>query len=443
MSTHAIVIGASMAGLMAAKVLAGPFDRVTVIERDLLPAGPVLRKGAPQAAHAHTLLIRGKQILEGLFPGLTADLLEHGAVESDSAAQILWHQQGVFKGRSRSGLITTTMTRALLEWQVRAHLLQDPKVTLLDGHRVTGLIATDDRSRVTGIQLEPVDRSAPMQRLNADLVVDAGGRGTRAPQWLAELGYPRVPVTEIKTDIAYSSRHFIYHGPAPDWNICLLVQQAPGPRAGVLFRIEGDRWLLTMQTMLGDEPPTDEAGFMAFARSLPAPQIAQWLAQAEPVSEIVAHRTPSNLRRHYEQMARFPDGLVILGDASTSFNPRYGQGMTTAALGVEALSARLQTDDHRMPGFSGRYQAALAKAIALPWQASTGEDLAFPKVEGRRTPAVKVMNWYMRRLIRLTAVDHEALVSFLRVVHLLAPAGELFKPRLVWKVLTMRDSVES
>lgn len=435
--SHAVVIGGSMAGLMAARVLADHFDHVTIIERDRLPDGPLSRKGVPQAFHAHTLLIRGKQILEELFPGLSADLAMHGAVESDSSADLLWHQHGVYKLRTPSGLIATSMSRPLLEWRVRAHLMRLAGVSLVQGYRVTGLHATPDKTRVTGVGLEPVDGSGSATSLPADLVVDAGGRGTRAPQWLADLGYGAVPVTEIKTNVSYASRYFRFAGPvAPDYNMCLLMDQPPGgTRVGVLFRVEGNRWLLTLQAMLDDAVPADEEGMLAFARSLPGPQIAQFLEQAVPESEIQAHRTPTNLRRHYERMARFPDGLVVLGDACTSFNPRYGQGMTTAALGALALRDTLDaTGELSAPGFSVRFQRALAKAIALPWQASTGEDLAFPQVAGKRPPGAGLINWFMRRVIRLGSRDREALVGFLKVVHLLQAPTALMRPRLLWRV---------
>jgi 2-polyprenyl-6-methoxyphenol hydroxylase-like FAD-dependent oxidoreductase len=430
-----------MAGLMAARVLTDHFDQVTVVERDHLPAGAAGRKGVPQAFHAHTLLIRGKLILEELFPGLSADLTWHGAVESDSSSDLIWHQHGVYKMRTPSGLVATSISRPLLEWRVREALLREPKVRLLEGHRVTGLVATPSRDRVVGVEVEPVDASVPVDAtlLQADLVVEAGGRGTRAPQWLEELGYGPVPVTEIRTNVAYSSRYFRLAGPAPDFNMCILMDQPPKTRVGVLFKVEGDRWLLTLQTMLDDTAPKDEEAMIAFARSLPGPQIARFLEQAVPDSDIQAHRTPTNLRRHYEQMARFPEGLVVLGDACTSFNPRYGQGMTTAALGVVALRECLDAAGEGVPaagapGFALGFQKALARAIALPWQASTGEDFAFPQVVGRRAPGSGLINWFMRRIIRLTAVDRDALVGFLKVVHLLQPPTALLRPRLLWRV---------
>ncbi|HWI65225.1 MAG TPA: FAD-dependent oxidoreductase, partial [Symbiobacteriaceae bacterium] len=197
----AVVIGGSMAGCMAARVLAGQFERVLVIERDVLPAGPELRKGAPQGAHTHALLLRGLQTMERLFPGLTADLTEAGAILADATADFAWYQHGVFKGRWQSGRPPMiSMTRPLLEWKLRSRLEAVPNVAILPGTRVLSLITTADRSRVTGVRVEPVDESAPAHEVAADLVVDASGRGTRAPQWLEELGYPSVPMTEMKTD---------------------------------------------------------------------------------------------------------------------------------------------------------------------------------------------------------------------------------------------------
>ncbi|MDB4894797.1 MAG: hypothetical protein JWN15_1059 [Firmicutes bacterium] len=437
LGSHAVVIGGSMAGLLAARVLANRFERVTVIERDELKNEPVVRKGAPQANHAHALMIRGQQIMERLFPGLTQDLIAAGADYSDSARDSRWYQHGVIKGRFDSGLMALSMSRALLEWQVRTHLLRLPNVQLVSGLRVTGLVTDASRTAVTGINVQPVQGGLPETLLAADLVVDASGRGTRTPGWLQELGYGEVPVTELKLDVAYASR--IFHWPAsrPDWHLRLQFEERPSTRICVMLPLEGNRWLVTLQTMFGDACPTDEAGFMAFIRDLSEPDIHEVLSRCEPEGPIMAYRIPSSLRRHYERMARFPEGLMVLGDAACSFNPRYGQGMTTAAMGAEALEqALLEQGNGRLEGLSRRFQQRLAKVIELPWQAGTSEDLAYPEAEGARPVGAGLINWYMRRMIRLGSRDREAAISFLRVLHLLRPISEVFRPRVLLRVLT-------
>ncbi len=432
---HAVVIGGSIAGLAAAGVLARHFDQVTVVERDTLPEGPHLRKGVPQAVHAHTLLIRGQQILEGIFPGLTADLLAAGAVASDTVRDAAWYQHGTFKLQTESGLPAITMSRALLEWKVRSHLVALPNVRLRQGQRVLDLLATEDRSRVTGLRVEPVDGSSAPEALAADLVVEAGGRGTRAPQWLAGLGYGDVPVSEVKVNVAYASRLYKLPETGRNWKLLLTFASAPSTRIGVLFPLEDGQWLVTLQAMLGDAPPTDDEGFLEFARSLPVPDLYETLQAGEPLGPAVAHRAPSTVRRHYERMARFPEGFLVVGDAVCSLNPRYGQGMTAAALGAETLAQCLQTQSPSH-GFAQRFQRALAKAVDLPWQASTGEDFAYPQTEGKRPPGVGLINWYMRKVIRLASRDAEAVLAFYQVVHLLKPVSILLRPAMVWKVLT-------
>lgn len=436
---QAVVIGGSLSGLMAARVLADQFDQVTVIERDMLPDGPAERKGVPQGPHAHTLLIRGQQIMAELFPGLTADLAALGAVRVDSGADIVWHQHGVVKARWQTGLDALSLTRPLLEWQVRLHVQKTPNIRLLTGYRVLDLLTDATKQKVAGVRFEPVDRKGAVMLLEADLVVDAGGRGSRAPQWLEAMGYPSVPVTELKVNVVYASR--LYKAPSvqPGFKMLLQMAEAPSTRIAVLFPVEGDRVLVTAQAMLGDEPPTDEAGFLAFLRTLPLPETYELAKSAEPLSPIIPGRAAASVRRHYERLTRFPDGFVVVGDSVAAFNPRYGQGMTAAALGVEALQRCLGQAGALEPGFSLRFQKELARAIDLPWQASTGEDLAYPATEGERPYIAPVVNWYMRRVVRLCAHDQEVHLAFLKVVHLLRPMTDLVRPSLLWKVLTLRE----
>ncbi|HLN62916.1 MAG TPA: FAD-dependent oxidoreductase [Symbiobacteriaceae bacterium] len=435
---QAIVIGGSIAGLTAARVLADHYERVLIIERDDLPDGATVRKSAPQGAHTHALLARGLRTLERLMPGLTRDLVEQGAVECDTTADFAWYQHGVFKGRWPSGQPALSMTRPLLEWRMRIHVLATPNITLMAGHRVVSLITTADRTRITGVRAGAVDGpEGAVRELEADLVVDATGRGSRVPGWLEELGCGAVPVTEIKSDVRYVSRIFRNKGPAPDFKLGLFQDDFPSTHLGAAFRVESDACSVTLQTMLGEEVPNTEAGFLAYARSIAVPHLAQLLEQSEPLSPLLFYRIPSNLRRHYERMARFPDGLAIIGDAATAFNPRYGQGMAAAVLGAEVLEQSLKEPAFGGPGSGQRFQKALAKAMDLPWEMSAGEDLPF--LEKSLPLSARFAGWYVRRLLRLCSVDREAVVAFAGVMHLLRPMSDLFRPRLLWKVLTLNE----
>src|SRR5215813_14255611 len=116
---HAIIIGASMAGLLAGRVASDHFEQVTIIERDLLPAGAQARKGVPQGHHAHVILSNGSMILEDLFPGLFASLIESGAVKTDAAADFGWYQFGTWRSQVQSGVPVYCLSRPLLESRVR------------------------------------------------------------------------------------------------------------------------------------------------------------------------------------------------------------------------------------------------------------------------------------------------------------------------------------
>lgn len=426
---RAVVIGGSVAGMAAARVLVNHYNEVIVIERDKLPDGPEHRKGVPQARHIHALLLRGKHVLEGIFPGLFADLVENGAVAADTAADLLWHHCGVYKKRFQSGLETYFMSRPFLEWKVRQHLLKRSNVQIQDGTEVTRLTHDRINGRVLGVELESG------QQLTADLVVDASGRGSRVPLWLQGLGYPTVQADEVKINIRYASRAYRMPERLPDWKATILTSDSPRPRSGLILPMEGNRWIVGLQGYFGDQPPTDEAGFLEFARSLPTPDLYEAIREAEPLSEAVPGGLPSHLWRRYEQMARFPEGLIALGDAVCSINPVFASGMSLAAVGAETLAGCLKQGG---PDLSRRFQRALAKALDGAWQGATGDDLKFPETEGKRAPGLGFINWYARRIARASAHDQDTALRFIKLMHLLEGPGVLFAPRTVLKALTAR-----
>lgn len=435
---HAIVIGGSMAGLMTARVLAGRFDQVTLIERDLLPEAPAARKGVPQGQHVHALLKRGEEILESLFPGVMETLIADGAVPMDMG-QMRWHHCGVWKTNFNSPLRTTALTRPFLEAEVRRRVRALPNVRFLDGCEVLRLLTAEGaEARVVGVQLRHRE-SGTEEPLQAALVADTAGRGSHTPRWLEELGLGRPEESQIKIQVGYATLVLRRppRGPqdAPHRPIYIVGDAPQSRRAGVMMPIEGGRWMATLVGMLGDHPPTDLAGFLAFARSLPADDLHQALREAEPVGEIVAYKFPANLRRHYERLPRFPDGLVVLGDSACSFNPFYGQGMTLAALGATALDDCLREAAPHLGGLSRRFQRALARLTDAPWEMTTGEDLRFPEVAGRRPLGFALMQGYLRRLHLLTATDAQVLAAFHQVMHLLQPPTTLLRPWVLLRVL--------
>ncbi len=420
---RAVVIGASMAGLSATAVLASRFDTVVVVERDAMAGHPADRKGVPQGRHAHGLLPSGLARLEGWFPGLTAEMVAAGAHLVD-IGEAVWHQGG-YRRRFPTGIRAPLASRALLEHQVRRRALALPNVTLRAAG-VTGLTTSTDGVTVTGVTLD--DGST----LAADLVVDTSGRQGRSLLWLAELGYEAPPVSEVRIDVAYASR--VYHrDPAQvtEWEFALVLAGPPTGRQGVAFPLEGDRWMVTLAGMHGERPPTDEAGFLAFARALPSTEIADVIESARPAGPIVTHRLPSNQRRHVERLRRVPGGLVMLGDAVCSFNPTYGQGMTTAALQAEALGRALDTVgtlDSRLVKAAYR---RLARAVSPAWQMTTGADFSLPATHGPKAPGTDLLNRYMPHVFRAAQMSDKVSLRVVEVTTLLRPAPTLLTPAMM------------
>jgi 2-polyprenyl-6-methoxyphenol hydroxylase-like FAD-dependent oxidoreductase len=419
-----------MGGLLAARALSEVYDTVTVVERDVLEDGPVARRGVPQGRHAHGLLARGREVLEDFFPGFTDELVGLGAPTIDLQAGFRWINGGRLLCQEPSGLLGLGVSRLLLEARVRARVLALPSVRLLDGRNATGLAGTPDRRQVTGLRLLGRAGDAAEETLPADLVVDASGRGTRGPQWLEELGYPAPTVDEVHVGLTYASRSYRREPGSPAG--VAIGGTVANPRGGVMIPQEGNRWIVSIGGMLGDAAPLDHDGFTAFAATLPSPAIHEVIRDAEPLSDAVRFRYPASRRRRYERMPALPERYLPFGDAISSFNPVYGQGMTVAALEAVALRAAL---DGGETGLSRRFLRAAARLVDNPWDISVGADLRFPDVEGRRTAKVRAVNGYLERLH--VAAEHDPAVgrAFLRVVNLVDGPERLMAPSVALRVL--------
>ena len=440
---HAVVIGGSMAGLLAARVLAEHFERVTIIERDELIDDAQPRKGVPQGRHVHGLLAGGAAILGAYFPDLFAALAQDGAV-SVGTADIRRYQLGVRVAAVPGPVKALWQSRPLLEQHVRAALSARDNVLFLDGCSVTRL-RTDDE-RINGVFLRHrsgQQREDKEEELAASLVVDASGRGSRAPQWLASLGYGQVEETSVRIEVGYASR--IYRCPAQlptEWKVLIVLGPPPDTkRAGVIFPLEGGCWMVTLGGWLRDHPPADDAGFLEYARSLSQPDLYEAIKEAEPITPIAVYKYSANRWWHYERLSRLPEGFIVMGDAVCAFSPVYGQGMSVAAMEAKTLDTCLReqqscTGNTHPAGLPQRFQQAIAKEIKTAWMLSTGEDLRYPETEGHRSPGTRLFSWYIRRVIGLTASHPLVAAAFFQVWHLLKPLRSLFEPRIVWAVLS-------
>jgi 2-polyprenyl-6-methoxyphenol hydroxylase-like FAD-dependent oxidoreductase len=438
---HAVVIGASMAGLLAARVLSEHFEQVTIIERDRLSEHVEPRKGVPQGQHAHILLTKGETILRELFPDLYETFARDGAVPLTSA-DVQWYDFGAWRAPSPDPIKSYCGSRPFLEQYVRRFLAARANVRFIDRCEVNRLCATADHTRVIGVSLVHHSPERHEEDLAADLVVDASGRGSRAPQWLMSLGYDRVEETSVKVDVGYATR--LYRRPSDrplDWKLLIIYGTPPHQkRGGLVFPIEGDRWMVSLAGRLGEYPPADEAGFLEYARNLPEPTLYEAIQEAEPLTPVVTYKYAVNRWRHYERMRRLPVGLVILGDAVCSFNPVYGQGMSVAAHEAKVLDMCLRDQQHQGSGnelaaFPKHFQQAIVKAVKIPWTLATGEDFRYPETRGKRPLGINLLHWYTRRVNELTATNPMIAGLFYQVLHLLKPPTVLFSPRVVWVVL--------
>jgi 2-polyprenyl-6-methoxyphenol hydroxylase-like FAD-dependent oxidoreductase len=440
---HAVVIGGSMTGLWAARVLADGFERVTVVERDRYPAAPGARRGVPQACHVHVLLTRGQRVLDQLFPGIDAELASRGAPAVDWGHDCLTYFGSSGTPRVRTGLVTRPCSRDLLEWSMRDQLRASGRITFLEGVRVTGLAPDAAGTGVSGVQVRAGEAEASAARdafLAADLVVDASGRASRAPDWLMALGYGQPPATAINSHLGYASR--IYRRPPghADWQALFLLGMAPSmPRGGVIYPIEDDRWLVTLAGTAHQIPPTDEAGFLAFAGSLASPVLHEAIRDAQPITPIRGYRRTENRWRHFERMRRWPEGFVVLGDAVCAFNPVYGQGMTTSALGALTLDACLRRHARRRPGLAGlarRCQQQVARVIAGPWLMATGEDFRWPSTTGGRPDlATRAVQGYVDQVFHAATTSPASKRALQQVMHMVAAPRALFRPAMVLRVV--------
>jgi len=454
---HALVIGASMTGLLAARVLSEHFREVTIVERDELVDAPDIRKGVPQGRHAHALLCRGQQVMEQLFPGLFDDLIARGAHRIDMGAQCGWVHFGKWKIRHHSGLTSYYQSRPLLEWCVRSRVTALPNVHFVRGDAAE-LLPSANGDGVNGALIRlrgraDADATAQLGTLKADLIIDASGRGSRTPRWLEQLGYAQPRTTAVRIDAGYGTRVYRRAANVPaDRQVVILYPDPPRTkRAGFMIPIEGDRWLVTIGGRFCDYAPEDEAGYLEYARSLSAPDIYETIRNAEPLTDIISNRFKENLWRHYERLERAPEGLVVLGDALCSYNPAYGQGMTASALEALALDECLRehraNGAHNTRGLARKVQRRAGEIVKMPWMLATSEDFRYPQTIGERPLGMRALHWYTRKIHERSADSAYIYRAFLHVMQMMEPPASLFRPgviaRLLWKPRSKPSQVRS
>ncbi len=452
---HVAVVGAGMGGLLVGRVLAGYFDRVTLVERDVLSSGDRMqagRKGVPQGRHLHSLAARGGEILERYFPGLDAELDAAGCPALDQAWDTLTELSAGRLPRFRSGIAMRAVSRALLEERIRDRLAEEPNVRFLTGREVVSLVPGAGES-ITGVRLRrrnEQDRDGCMQEtLFADLVVDASGQGSRAPRWLEDLGYHAPGEEVVDARLGYATRWFratesFPEGSPDDWKgMAVLPGWPENRRGGTLRRVEGDVWTAVMIGLGGDYPPTDGEAFLQFASTLPSPAIYEAIKDAEPVSPVYGYRRTANRRRHYDR-ARLPGNFLVTGDAACFLNPSYGSGMTAAALSAETLDECLRDQSRRgraragdnLTGLGRRFHERQAAAVAPSWTLTTNSDRQWSAASIEDLdPARRLLHRVSEEVMALAVERESVALTLLEVKNLLKPPSALLRPGILLPAL--------
>ncbi len=430
---RAVVIGASMAGLLAARVLSERFSEVVLLERDTLQEHAAPRKGTPHAVHPHGLLARGRQILDELFPGFTAALVAQGGLSGDIGVEVAVDANGQRFAAGAAGVHGLAASRLAIEAEVRRRVRALSGVQLLT--EVDVLAPVHENGRVVGVRWQGRDGSAA-QTMAATLVVDCSGRGSRGPAWLQEWGYAPPAEERVQVGLAYTSAYF-RRALAPPPLVGVIGAATPElPRPSILLAQEplsdGQlRWVAGLGGYAGDHvEPTREA-MAERARQTNSPEIAALAERGELIGEPMRYSFPCSLRRRYEKLRRVPGAYLAMGDALASFNPIYGQGMTVLACQALVLRAALAKG---LDGLAPRFFKAAAQSIDTPWQLAVGADLALPQVSGPRPFPLKLINAYVARVQRVAVHDAVVAAAFVKVMHMLAPPPSLFAPALMWRV---------
>jgi 2-polyprenyl-6-methoxyphenol hydroxylase-like FAD-dependent oxidoreductase len=428
---HAVVIGASVAGLLAGRVLSDAFGEVTVVEKDPLPEEAVARNGVPQAKHAHLLMEAGRATIEDLLPGYCEGLLESGALLLDGSTDVKQYIGGGFMADGTERTPMYAASRPLFEREIRTRVRDLPGVTF---HGECSFVEylSDGDDRIDGVRIRENETE---RELRADLVVDATGRTSRTPEWLAANGYATPDVEEVPVGTNYSTTRF--ERPEDErWSIAMLPD-APRKRGWVAFPIEGGEWIVGLAGIHGARPPTDPEAFEGFIADRPTNVGRRFVEEYDfSTAEIDAYPFPSNIRRYYEALEAFPEGLVVVGDAISSFNPIYGQGMSVAALESIALHDCL-ADGYRSNIATAFFDRA-EPIVDIAWRMAIGADFEFEETTGPKPRGLSVFNRYISRLVRKAHTDGILRSAFYRVTMLEEPPTALLRPGIFRRVVSPR-----
>jgi 2-polyprenyl-6-methoxyphenol hydroxylase-like FAD-dependent oxidoreductase len=433
----ALVIGGSVAGLFAARILSDFFEEVLIIEKHQKNEKDLTRTGVPQGAHGHALLKSGEEILSELFPGIVDELVADGSVKSDFTSGLAWNHHGSWKMKYHAGLSIIQQSRPFLEWHIKRRLEMIPNLSFLYGAKAKKLLISSDSTRVIGVEIQnDGDVTIP---LKADLVVDATGAGSSSSNWLTQLGFDAPQKTEVNVNLFYASR--IYSSLSSknkDWANLLVYPNPPEQkRGGSISPIENQRWMVTLLGYGGESPPMTEEDFIHYAKGLEHPDVYEAIKTGTPDTDVSVYRFTKLRRFHYEKLQLFPNGLIVMGDAFCRIDPVFGQGMSIAALEAIALKKELQkaVQNNKLAQISRNAHRSFSKIIDVPWLIALTEDFRFTHTTGPKPFGLPLLKWYVKRVILACATNQKVYGKLVNVLQLKAHPISLFTPTTLKAVL--------
>ncbi|MFE2329960.1 NAD(P)/FAD-dependent oxidoreductase [Streptomyces sp. NPDC059385] len=438
---HAVVIGGSLAGLLAAAVLA-EHAAVTVIDADPLPEGPAPRRGLPQGRHTHLLWSGGARAIEEILPGITDDWTRAGAIRRSLPTDLVTMTAQGWIPRVPEKQFNISCSRDLLDSVVRARVTALKGVTTLRQSRVRALEGT--AARVTGVRVGTPEEEGLL--LAADLVVDASGRGSRARTWLDALGVAGIRQAEVDSGLVYATRIFEAPAGAHEMGFPIVNVQSdprvpvPGQTATVV-PIENGQWQATLSGTRGGQPTGDPEAFIPFAKGVRHPIVGELLEGRKPLTDVAVTQGTAN-RRIYFEKAALPDGFFAVGDSVATFNPLYGQGMTVAAQGILAVRSLLRGKELDQPGFGRAAQRAIAPQVGTAWELATTQDILYPGATStgmKEAAGSGLIDRYVDRLMRGATTDEALAAALFNVITMSSAPTHWFTPAIVWHVLRASD----
>jgi 2-polyprenyl-6-methoxyphenol hydroxylase-like FAD-dependent oxidoreductase len=432
---RAIIVGAGLSGLSAARVLSDHFDQVILLDRDALPDDVNPRPGVPQGKQPHALLGGGLKALENLFVGFGNQLLRAGAEPIDPGFDMLNEIPGQDAWpRIKLNLRTYSMSRPLIERTLRRQVGRIGNIRVRDGCRVLSVISESKVDAATGIHYQLVDGS--LEKLKSDLIVDASGNGSLTVEFLKSTDRRPPEVTSIGVNMRYASALFENFHICDDYKIAFTFPDAPEQcRGGLILPAENDSNQVVLIGKGEDIPPIDGNEFLSYARQLPTLTIYDAIKNAKRLTDIMPFSFPESRWRHFAQVADFPRGLLPIGDAICRFNPVYGQGMTVASQEANMLSELLQTlDGDSLATLVPTFLTKAEALIADPWAMSAIPDFIYPDTIGERPPDLEDRLTFQRALGRLAVRDAEIYKLLVEIRHVLKPLTLLDDPSIVKRV---------